>query len=64
MTSADAPAIPPAVCWHCGAVMTDLQRHPQGGPWVCLACKGETLEAARARHGAATTESRPAAERE
>jgi hypothetical protein len=42
--------IPPAVCWHCGAVMTDLAVHPAGGPWICLTCKNETLETARARH--------------
>jgi hypothetical protein len=29
--------------------MTDLALHPNGGPWICLPCKGETLEAARVR---------------
>jgi hypothetical protein len=46
----DETPIPPAVCWSCGAPMTDLAVYPAGGPWICLPCKGETLEAARARH--------------
>jgi hypothetical protein len=48
--SPEAPALPPARCWTCGGLMTDLAVHPAGGPWICLTCKGETLEAARARH--------------
>jgi hypothetical protein len=47
---ADATPMTPATCWHCGRLMTDLAVHPAGGPWICLTCKGETLEAARARH--------------
>jgi hypothetical protein len=47
---ADATPMPPATCWHCGRLMTDLVLHPAGGPWICLICKGETLEVARARH--------------
>jgi hypothetical protein len=30
--------------------MTDLVIHARGGPWICLACSGETESAARARH--------------
>jgi hypothetical protein len=30
--------------------MTDLIMHPQGEPWVCLGCSGDTVQAARARH--------------
>jgi hypothetical protein len=48
--SPEATAIPPARCWTCGEVMTNLALHPRGGPWVCLVCKHETVEAARARH--------------
>jgi hypothetical protein len=41
--------------------MVDLKEHPNGGPWVCLTCKGETLEAARARLRPAGAASVPAA---
>jgi hypothetical protein len=46
----EQPVLPPAPCWNCGALMTDLAIHPLGGPWICLPCKNETLEAARARY--------------